>query len=353
MKRIGRAAGILLGAFILIAAGIVIYYTAAEYRPADIEAVFVSGEGESILDGKDSFSIMTFNIGYGCNSAENDFFMDGGNMTRPESPDIVNRNIDGIIETVKRAGADVVFLQEVDAGSKRSYQINQVDKISSSVDMNSAYSRNFWCKYVPYPLPHTIGAVDSGVVTLNRFLPDKADRYNLPTPFSWPVRTCQLKRCLLVERVPVKGTDKEVVFVNLHLDAYDDGEGRKAQTRVLADFLIEEYKKGNYCIAGGDFNQYFPMADNSKYPIINEDFYVPAMLEEGILPDSWTWAVDDAVPTARLLNEPYEKNNPNTQFYVIDGFILSPNVELLEAATLDEQFKWSDHNPVFIRVSLK
>ena len=48
----------------------------------------------------------------------------------------------------------------------------------------------------------------------------------LPCPFSWPTRIANLKRCLLVERIPIADSDKELVLVNLHLEAYDDGEGK-------------------------------------------------------------------------------------------------------------------------------
>ena len=37
-----------------------------------------------------------------------------------------------------------------------------------------------------------------------------------------------------------------LVAVNLHLEAYDDGEGKAAQTAMLFDILEEEYAKGNY-----------------------------------------------------------------------------------------------------------
>ena len=44
------------------------------------------------------------------------------------------------------------------------------------------------------------------------------------------------------------------MLVNLHLEAYDDGEGTDAQTAALKSFLEQEYAKGNYVIAGGDYN---------------------------------------------------------------------------------------------------
>ena len=38
---------------------------------------------------------------------------------------------------------------------------------------------------------------------------------------------------------------------------------------------------------------------------------------------------------------------------MIDGFILSPNVGLDSVETLDEQFQYTDHNPVRIQVTLE
>ena len=38
---------------------------------------------------------------------------------------------------------------------------------------------------------------------------------------------------------------------------------------------------------------------------------------------------------------------------VIDGFILSPNVELTSVQTQDDGFRFSDHNPVLLSIRLK
>ena len=167
---------------------------------------------------------------------------------------------------------------------------------------------------------------------------------------SWPVSTANLKRCLLVSRTPLEGSDKELVLVNLHLEAYDDGEGKAAQTQMLMDLLTQEYEKGNYVIAGGDFNQTFPGALD-VFPIRDPSLWTPGVLEEDILPDGWRFACDLSIPSCRLLDRPYDP--ADSQFYVIDGFILSPNVGLDSVETLDEQFQYTDHNPVRIQVTLE
>ena len=77
-------------------------------------------------------------------------------------------------------------------------------------------------------------------------------------------------------------------------------------------------------------------------------------LEEDMLAEGWRFAYDLSVPSCRLLNQPYDPaDTENTQYYVIDGFILSPNVELLSVEGVDLDFADSDHNPVLTSVKLK
>ena len=156
-----------------------------------------------------------------------------------------------------------------------------------------------------------------------------------------------------MERASIEGSDRQVVFVNLHLEAYDDGEGKAEQTKLLAQILEKEYKAGNYVIAGGDFNQTFEGLDASKYPIWDDENFQAGKVDESVFDEGWKFAADDTFLTCRLLNRPYDRNDRKTQFYVIDGFVLSPNVELEEVKVLDEDFKNSDHNPVQIKVKLK
>ena len=77
------------------------------------------------------------------------------------------------------------------------------------------------------------------------------------------------------------------------------------------------------------------------------------VLEESSLPEGFRYAFDTAVPTCRLLNQPYNPaDTENTQYYVIDGFIVSPNVSVEAVETVDLGFENSDHNPVCMTVDL-
>lgn len=147
-------------------------------------------------------------------------------------------------------------------------------------------------------------------------------------------------------------SQRQLVLVNLHLEAYDSGEGKAAQTEQLLALLTAEYERGNYVIAGGDFNQTFPGALD-RYPVRNEEYFVPGVLEEERLPQGWQFACGLEVPSSRLLNEPYNPGSGETQYYMIDGFLLSPNVRLEAVETLDLQFAYTDHNPVRLQVTLE
>ena len=61
--------------------------------------------------------------------------------------------------------------------------------------------------------------------------------------------------------------------------------------------------------------------------------------------------VDGRVPSCRLLNEPYDYDN--FQHYLIDGYIVSSNIEVESVETLNLKFKNADHNPVLLILKLK
>ena len=356
--KIGIGIGVVLGVVVLAFAGLVGWLTVREYKPAAVEPIEVNRTGapkQVFLAPGDSVTILSQNTGYAGLGKDSDFFMDGGSDVAP-TKEQQEANQSGLAAQMDLYGADVYFLQEVDVNSGRTRSVDQSKIYWEQLlsDGKGAYSSvhalNYSCDFVPFPWP-PIGKVHSGLQTLTRLYVDRAERVALPCPFSWPVRAANLKRCLLVSYVPLEGTDKELVLVNLHLEAYDDGEGKAAQTKVLLDLLTAEYEKGNYVIAGGDFNQTFPGALDA-FPIQDPSLWTPGVLEDSILPEGWRFACDLSVPSCRLLNHPYDPNPEGNQFYVIDGFILSPNVGLDSVETLDMQFQYTDHNPVSLRVTL-
>ena len=351
MKRFLKVLFIIVLVIVTAAAGLIAWLSIAEYRPEAVEELNFTARDESApaLPQGESLTVLSWNIGYAGLGSNADFFMDGGENVKSSDRVRVESNLLNISQLLYGENApDLVLLQEVDTNSSRTYNIDQSACLAGA---NAAHALNYSCPFVPFPLP-PIGKVNSGVFTTTDYAIDRAERVSLPCPFSWPVNTANLKRCLLVSYLPIEGSDRQLVLVNLHLEAYDDGEGKIAQTRQLNEFIQAEYEKGNYVIAGGDFNQIFP-GSLEVYPNTHPELWEPGVLTEDMLPVGWSYAYDLRVPSCRLLNRPYDpEDTENTQHYVIDGFILSPNVTLESVETLDEGFIASDHNPVLLRVTL-
>ena len=356
------AAVLLLDVFAVIA--LFSYLSIKEYKPADKEAVEITENGAADIDAEDAdvsgtLSVLTWNIGYAGLSETADFFMDGGDGVRSQDKASVQNNLDAMLSEVRSAEPDILFLQEIDRNSSRSFPIDEPALMREETGyLNSAFANNLKVSFLPYPIP-PIGKVDSGIMTLTNMPVSEAERIQLPIPFSWPVRMANLKRCLLVERIPLTGTknddgsEKELVLVNLHLEAYDDGSGKIEQTKMLADLMQEEYDTGNYVIAGGDFNQTFSGTDTSMYPLQSSDLWACGLLDESSFSGDFSFLMDNSAPTCRSLDRPFDSDDSRFQFYLIDGFIVSNNIEVETLRTLDKGFVNSDHNPVYMTFSLK
>ena len=125
---------------------------------------------------------------------------------------------------------------------------------------------------------------------------------------------------------------------------------RMIELNILKKVLIEEYQKGNYVIAGGDWNKLPPInieelgLDQDR---IQEDV---SYIDMGFLPFEWQWAFDSTTPTNRELNMPCSEQS---KLSIIDYFVCSPNVEIISNKTIDLNFENSDHNPVVLKFRLK
>lgn len=354
-KKIVKVILILVLIVVVLFGGLIAALAITEYKPAARENLKITGNGNKKINTNVPIKVMTWNVGYCGLGAEEDFFMDGGKETQPSSQARVKRNLKSIQKFIKKENPDTVFLQEVDRNGTRTGHLNEVQSIQDKMKgYDSAFAQNFKVLFIPYPFP-PMGKEDSGIVTLSKYDISKATRISLPCPFTGISRMGNLKRCLLVSRTKVEGTDKELVFVNLHLEAYDNGEGKKAQSAMLQDFLQKEYAKGNYVLAGGDFNQVFDSADSSNYPIVKDGVWKPGKLSTEDYTNNWSFMMDSNVPSCRSLDKRYEKGiSPvEFQFYMIDGFIVSDNISVESVETQDLQFANSDHNPVELKMTLK
>lgn len=354
----GRLLKILIIFFlsVVILAGLVLsYFTITEYKPKDIEELTIANNQNKKVNIGEDISVLAFNIGYASLGKDEDFVLDGGTKGRPDSKEVVEKYFEGIKSLLIDNKSDIYLLQEVDHNSRRSYFINEISEIESLLGQsyNSTFAYNYKANFVPFPfsLKDYLGRVQSGIMSLTNYEVKSSERYQFPGAFSWPVRTVNLKRAMMVNVLPINNSDKELIVVNLHMSAYDgDGSLRALEMEMLKEFLVQQNELGNYVLVGGDFNQTFPEA-KGIYPT-KEGYYIAHPIEDSFLPNGFKFAIDSTKPTNRLLNQPYDENSSNTQYYIIDGFIVSNNIEIKRVETIDHKFLYSDHNPVSLSMQL-
>lgn len=350
-KIIIRIVLILVLAVVVFVGGFIVYSAITELHPKDVEEMTIDNNQKYDINKEDTIKLMTWNVGYCALGDNEDFFMDGGQNVNAKDKDRVLENFNNISNRIISENPDLVMLQEIDIKSKRSFKINEQEMMVEKLGKDnyaSSFAYNYKSGYIPYPVKDMLGHMEAGLLTFSKYEMQSSTRIQLPVPFSWPVSMFNLKRCLLINRFKIKGSDKELVLINLHLEAYDSGEGKIAQTNMLKEYIDKENEKGNYVIAGGDFNQTFSNIDKNKYPAIDPNGWLPGAIEASTFSD-YNLLMDTSYPTCRSLIKPYKgEDKSKFQFYMIDGFIVSKNINVVSLNTLNLDFVSSDHNPVVL-----
>ena len=144
---------------------------------------------------------------------------------------------------------------------------------------------------------------------------------------------------------------KELIVINTHFEAYDDGSVKKQQMALTKKILEDEYAQGNYVVLGGDWNIAPPSFNVHSWEKEKEDDQLYLMNNDPNYITGWTYAYDSTTATNRKNKFPYD---PKTTFTtVIDYYFTSPNIEIEEVKGINMDFNFSDHQPVKLRVKLK
>lgn len=350
--RILKITGIILSVFVILFAGFVAYISKTDYKPEKIESIPLNGNKSENILMPHELSFISWNIGYCGLGKEIDFFYEGGKMVRPDK-ETFHYYLEGVKNFLSSVDSvDFILLQEVDEYSKRSYFIDQT-KIISDVfpEYTSILAKNYDVEYVPVPVSSPMGEVNGGILSLSKYHPAEATRYAYPLITSWPNSLFLLDRCFLSLRFKLKN-NKDLIVINTHNSVYVKKEGlRKAELNVIKNYMLKEYSKGNYVIAGGDWNQNLPNFKTSKFlsgDIFKETFM---QINEKFLPENWNWVYDRDYPTNRNISTKYIKGE--TQTTLIDYFLCSPNIEVSEIKTIPVDFEFSDHQPVYMKIKIK
>ena len=342
---------------VLVAGGYVAYVFGTYSRIEDNLELEVKGDAQEAAAMDRDYTIVSYNIGFGAYTSDFTFFMDGGKESRARSEESVIECVNGTTETALSYDPDFVLFQEVDTDSTRSHHVDQaaqiLEKCGEKGTFDNVFAQNYHSAYLMYPILEPHGASNSGLLTVSKADITSSLRRSLPIATGFK-KILDLDRCYSISRIPVEN-GKELILVNLHLSAYGtDASQGNAQLEMLFADLEEEYKKGNYVVCGGDFNHDF--TGNSKEyfnPGTTEDHSWCQPFPEDVIAEGFSRCTDYAegmVSTSRNTDIPYSADSFTV---ILDGFIVSDNVDCSYVQNIDTGYPYTDHNPVVMRFTLK
>ena len=354
MKKALKIIGLVLALLVLTVAIYVAYVLIAYHRIGNQQLAPENATATKTVETETTYTLVSYNMGFGAYESDYGFFMDGGKESRAWSKERLDANLKKIAGLLKDQNADFCLVQEVDIGSTRSYGVDEREYLTPSFEgYSSVFAQNYDSPYLFYPVTCPHGASKSGIMTFSKANIAEAQRVELPVETGL-TKLLDLDRCYSKSRVKLENR-KELILYNFHLSAYtSDGKIANQQLELLVADMESEYAKGNYCIAGGDFNkdvlgnsaEYFGKSDKEytwAQPIPPETFQDTHI--------SLVQPIDkeNPIPSCRNADSAY---HPGQFVVTIDGFMVTDNIKAEKAEIIDTQFAYSDHNPVKLTFSL-
>lgn len=366
----------IVGLFVVVVGSYVGYVFFQYNRIDDVFTLKVNSKAseKTVMVGQ-TYNIATYNIGFGAYSPDFDFFLDSGIMQDGKKvtghrgtaidKEHVETNLNGVGEVLKGLDLDFAFLQEVDKDGDRSYHMNQVNFMENQLNSyDSVYAENFHSAYLFYPFLDPHGKTNAGIMTFSKYQIQAATRYSFSISTGFD-KFFDLDRCFSVSELSVDN-GKKLILLNLHMSAYDKGGYiREKQMKELSTFLEEMEREGNYVIAGGDFNHDL-LTNNPAYLDYSQDnlpfkdetkqqkpdwlaFFFNEKKESG-LPKGYTVIASDNTSSCRAAEMPWEKGV--NYVTVVDGFIVSSNIEVELHYNVETNYAYSDHQPAYMEFKL-
>lgn len=345
---------------VLVIAGYVVYVFADYHRLDDHLVLEVDAAENGLADPVDvgadkSYSIATFNVGFGAYDHDFDFFMDGGHQSWGRSKEAVTNNINTSASSLAVIDPDFMMIQELDTNATRSYHINEADLFSETFPAHhKVFAQNYDSPFLFWPLYQPHGSTQAGIMTYSLYPISSSERRSLPISDSVS-KLVDLDRCYSINRIPCSD-GHDLVLVNLHLSAYGaDPSIMESQRAILFEDLVKEYEAGNYVISGGDFNHDMAGDSNTRFDnAISESESWAQPFDFDCIPEHFTLGTQKVLfeqggqlaPTCRDTGRVFDGTNDT---WILDGLIYSDNIEMLDYNTLDLDFVSSDHNPVYMQ----
>lgn len=351
----------IVGIGAVLIALLVVLVWAITYHPADVQAEPVTcSEDAPMLQPGQPLKILTYNVQYMAGKGYVFFYdlPDGSGPDERPLSETISQTIAAVARVIRDENPDLVLLQEVDDGAKRTDYEDQAARLLTLLDSRyPCHTSAFYWKAAFVPHPRIWGAVGMKLVTLSKYRITTATRHQLALVPSDPLtQQFNLKRATLEARLPVAGGN-DFVVLNTHLEAFAQGsnvmEQQVAQTQDLLQRLTD---RGYDWIIGGDFNlippeaSYIRLSDEQKRHDKPETELVH-------LYDNF-----QAVPSlADLEGENHQQwythfpNNPAVPApnRTIDYFFLSPKIQVRNAFVRQhDTLDISDHLPVIAEIAV-
>ena len=338
MKKVLKIAAIALLAVLAVVLLYVGYVFGTYSRIEDNQQLTVTqgSGGVQTAEADTEYKVLCWNIGFGAYEDDFGFFMDGGTESRAWSKERLTANIEAIGRTIADENPDISILQEVDFDSDRSYHVDEALALRTFEDLDawtdSVFAVNYHSAYLFYPITQPHGASKSGLLTMSKLGIRSAVRRSLPVE-TGVTKILDLDRCYSVSRIPV-ANGKELCLYNLHLSAYtSDGKIADEQLELLLSDMQAEFEAG---VSTADYNWAQPV----RFDLIDETD-IRLIAPEG---------KNAPVPSVRNADGAYHEGQ---LVLTVDGFLVSPNVEVTGSEVLDTGFAYSDHNPIIMTVKLR
>ncbi|MDC7124309.1 MAG: hypothetical protein PQJ46_02000 [Spirochaetales bacterium] len=324
-----------------------------EYKPNKIEEIASINEAKAESFAPGGISIVSWNLGRCIKSEGSDSSVLSGQASSRLNENNIKKNIDNITSYLSKQEADVYFLQDIDLKAYNSRMIDQVYLIGASFKKwVQYYCPVFKIPINPFPSEENEIIVNSGFMTLSRFLPESCIRMSIGTTAKWPERIFSKKNCAVITIInsPVEGKDWYLININLS----PDYEKQKNELETLYSYMKNLSEEGHYIIAGGNWGGVLPDMDIKTFSPFVTDIKTILWahnLESHEIPKDWQWCYENSFPSIRSLDIPFANDKNFTS--VTDGFVVSSNlkVDLIRSSDLD--FESSNHNPVSITVSIR
>ncbi len=325
MRKLLKWLTLLILSIVVVSTLFFIWASSPQLSEADYEQL-ITNDFESKQDNDSIYSIVSYNIGYLSGMSNNQA------VDMPKS--LFEANLLKAKQLFSSINADILSLQEIDYESARSYYINQQDELANLGYNHIARAVNWDETYVPFPYwPPAVhfGEMLSGQSILSRFQLKDHQRIVLERVANAPFYRAALYLERLAQVVTATIANKDVIIINVHLEAFDKETRIKQFNDVLS--LFEHYSKNYPTILLGDFNSLARDKESVIQKLVNNPLVGNAAFDKQEIANTFS------------ATDPYKR---------IDYIFYTKNtIEYHSGNVLKSFGDISDHLPVLMEFKLK